>query len=331
MRVVRLLSQSEQIKEITEKLEKGITELFESDSYKEYLKCMSRFTSYSLNNMLLIAMQKPDATAVAGYSTWKQMHRQVKKGEKAIKIIAPCPYRKKVKAEVTDEQGRNILGTDGKPLMESEEKVIMGFRVVNVFDVSSTEGEPLPEIAHKLDGTVEGYTDFMDALQQFSPVPIIFREIEGSANGYYHPADKNIVIDESMSQEMHIKTGIHEITHALLHDKDNRVQKDSMPDRETKEIQAESVAFTVCQYYGIDTSGYSFGYIAGWASGKDLKELKSSMETIRQTSQAIISGVDKKLEVIKQSKHIQMNDKVLKCNMSDITTKGRTANKSRKL
>jgi len=323
------MSQSQQIKEITEKLQKGIENLFDSENYKNYLKTMSRFTSYSFNNTLLIAMQKPDATAVAGYTTWKQLHRQVKKGEKAIKIIAPCPYRRKGGTEVTDEEDN--LGRDGKPLTENAEKVIMRFKVANVFDVSSTEGEPLPEIAYKLDGTVKGYTDFMDALKQFSPVPIILKEVKGSANGYYHLADKNIVIDENMSQEMHIKTGIHEITHALLHDKDNGVQKDSMPDRETKEIQAESVAFTVCQYYGIDTSGYSFGYIAGWASGKDLKELKSSMETIRQTSQAIISGVDKKLEVIKQSKHIQMNDKVLKCNMSDITSKGRTANKSRKL
>lgn len=302
-----ILSQSQQIKEITDKLEKGIEELFRSDNYKNYLKTMSRFTNYSLNNTLLIAMQKPDATTVAGFTTWQKMNRHIIKGSKAIKIIAPCPYKKVTETEVTSDDGKIILGKDGKPIKEKMEKVLMGFKIVNVFDYSQTEGEPLPEIAHKLDGTVDGYIDFLDALKQFSPVPIRFEEIEGSANGYYHLVDKNIVIDDGMSQMMNCKTAIHEITHALLHDRDNGVEKDAMPDRESQEVQAESVAFTVCQYYGIDSSEYSFGYIAGWSSGRDLKELKSSMETIRQTAQKIIAGVDCKLDEIRKSRQMDMD------------------------
>lgn len=312
------MSQSQQIKEITEKLQKGIEDLFESDNYKNYLKTMSRFTSYSLNNTLLIAMQKPDATIVASYGTWKHFNRQVTKGSKAIKIIAPCPYKKKVETEVTDANGKSILGKDGKPITEESEKVLMGFKVANVFDISSTEGEPLPEIAHRLDGSVDNYNDFMLALEQFSPVPIEFKAIDGSANGYYHLIDKNIVVDADMSQMMHCKTAIHEITHALLHDKDNGLEKDALPDKQTKEVQAESVAFTVCQYYGIDTSDYSFGYVLGWSSGKYLKELKSSLETIRQTAQTIINGIDQKLDAIRQSKQIDMNVSISK-NMDALT------------
>lgn len=268
---------------------------------------MSKFTSYSLNNTLLIAMQMPDATTVAGFTTWQKLNRHIIKGSKAIKIIAPCPYKRKIETDITDTDGQSIIGKDGKPIKEQTEKVLMGFKTVNVFDISQTEGEPLPEIVHKLDGTVSGYTDFLDALKQFSPVPIDFKSIEGSANGYYHLTDKNIVIDNGMSQTMNCKTAIHEITHALLHDRDNGLEKNNIPDRETKEVQAESVAFTVCQYYGIDSSEYSFGYIAGWSSGRDLKELKFSMETIRQTAQTIIAGVDCKLDEIRKSRRMDMD------------------------
>lgn len=301
------MSQSQQIKEITDKLEQGLENLFQSENYKNYLKTMSKFTTYSLNNTLLIAMQKPDATTVAGYSKWTKLNRHVVKGSKAIKIIAPCPYKKKVEKDVTDADGQTVMGKNDKPIKEKTEKVLMGFKIVNVFDYSQTEGEPLPEIVHKLDGTVDGYTDFLDALKQFSPVSIDFKSIEGSANGYYHLADKNIIIDDGMSQIMNCKTAIHEITHALLHDRDNGLEKDALPDKETKEIQAESVAYTVCQYYGIDSSDYSFGYIAGWSSGRDLKELKSSLEIIRQTAQIIITGVDNKLDEIRRSKEINID------------------------
>lgn len=235
------MSQSQQIKDITDRLQQGIEDLFNSDNYKNYLKTMSRFTSYSLNNTLLIAMQRPDASIVAGYNTWKQQNRQVVKGAKAIKILAPCPYKKKVESEITDANGNIIIGRDGRPVTEQIEKVLMGFKIANVFDYSQTQGEPLPELAHKLDGTVEGYTDFIQALKQYSPVPIEFKTVEGSANGYYHLIDKNIVVDADMSQAMHCKTAIHEITHALLHDRDSGLEKDAQPDKQTKEVQAESV------------------------------------------------------------------------------------------
>lgn len=301
------MSQSQQIKDITDQLQKGIEDLFESEKYKDYLKTMSRFTAYSLNNTLLIAMQKPDATAVAGYGTWKQLNRQVVKGSKAIKILAPCPYKKKVEAEVTDADGKIILGSDGKPVTEEFEKVLMGFKIANVFDLSQTEGEPLPALSNKLDGSVEGYSDFMEALKQFSPVPIEFKAIEGSANGYYHLIDKNIVVDNGMSEAMNCKTAIHEITHALLHDKDSGIEKDAHLDKRTKEVQAESVAYVVANYYSLDTADYSFGYIAGWSSGRDIKELKASLDTIRQTAQTIINGVDQALDAIKQSRQLDVD------------------------
>lgn len=219
------MSQSQQIKEITARLEKGIGDLFQSDNYKSYLKTMSKFTSYSVNNTMLIAMQMPDATAVAGFSTWKQLNRHIIKGSKAIKIIAPCPYKRKIDTAAMNADPKHSTGEDNSPADLPEEKVLMGFKVVNVFDISQTEGEPLPEIAHKLDSTVDGYTDFMDALQKVSPVPVKFEHIEGSTNGYYHLIDKNIVIDRDMSEIMHCKTGIHELAHALLHDRDNGLQK----------------------------------------------------------------------------------------------------------
>lgn len=295
------MSQSQQISEITKKLQQGIEDLFISDTYKNYLKTMSRFTSYSVNNTLLIAMQKPDATTVAGFSTWKKLNRHIIKGSKAIKIIAPCPYKVKSKIDVIDVA---TLGENGKTTKAGSEQVLMGFKVVNVFDISQTEGEPLPEIVHMLDGTINGYLDFMDALKRFSPVPIQLQHINGSANGYYHLIDKNIVIEQAMSEIMHCKTGIHELAHALLHDRDNGLQKDSPLDKQTKEVQAESVAYTVCSYYGIDTSDYSFGYISGWSSGRDLKELKASLDIIQQTAQTIIVGLDRELEGIRRTRQL---------------------------
>lgn len=309
------MSQSEQVKEITEKLQQGIENLFDSDTYKNYLKTMSKFHSYSLNNTILIAMQKPDATTVAGYGTWKQMNRQVVKGSKAIKILAPCIYKKKDIADIADTPDKSIADKDNKDISESE-KVLVGFKVANVFDISQTEGEPLPEITHKLEGNVNEYADFMEAIKQFSPVPIEFKAIDGSANGYYHLVDKNIVIDDSMSEMMNCKTAIHECAHALLHDQDDGLEKDAHLDKNTKEVQAESVAFTVCNYYGIDTSDYSFGYIGGWSSGKDLKELKASLETIRQTAQKIINGIDNNLDAIRLSRQMDLSISAQKDNIS---------------
>lgn len=267
------MSSKEQIKEITDKLEEGIKDLFESDNYINYLKCMSRFTDYSFNNTILISMQRPDASLVAGFRKWNEFNRYVRKGEKGIKILAPCIY----KAEKKNADSETEKPNKG----DEEERVLKGFRVVHVFDVSQTEGEELPKITNMLDGSMEGYADFMTALKKVSPVPIEFKKIEGSANGYYHLADKNIVIDTGMSDTMNVKTTIHEISHAILHNQDDGAEKDV--DRHTKEVQAESVSYVVCQYYGIDTSDYSFGYVAGWSSGRDLKELKDSLDTIRQT------------------------------------------------
>lgn len=305
------MAQSQQIKDITDKLEQGIRDLFESDNYINYLKCMSRFTDYSFNNTILISMQRPDSSLVAGFRKWNEFNRYVRKGEKGIKILAPCIY----KAEKEDGDSE----TEKHNKDDAEERVLKGFRVVHVFDISQTEGEELPTIAHELDGTVEGYSDFMTALKQISPVPIEFKEVEGSANGYYHLVDKNIVIDTGMSEMMNCKTTIHEIAHAILHNQDDGSEKDV--DRHTKEVQAESTAFVVCQYYGLDTSDYSFGYVAGWSSGRDLKELKASLDTIRQTADKIIKGIDQQLDTIKQAKEIQSNKSISKDSQDKPTRK----------
>ena len=298
------MSKEEKIQKITQKLEKGIEDLFHSEQYKRYLTTMSKFTSYSLNNTLLIAMQKPDATAVAGYNTWKSMGRNVMKGEKAIKILAPIIYKKK---EDREENNVPDKKDSPKPLDEEKERILVGFKAVNVFDISQTDGEPLPEITHKLDGSVQGYADFMKALESFSNVPVMFQNIEGPANGYYDLKNKQIVIEQDMSEVMHCKTGIHELAHSLLHDKDNWTGKEPELSTGKKEVQAESVAFAVCNYYGIDTGGYSFGYISGWSSGKGLKELRESMEIIRKTAQNIITGIDLELDKIKLSKRLEVS------------------------
>lgn len=296
------MAQKEQIQEITDKLEEGIKNLFQSDNYKNYLKTLSKFTSYSFNNTLLIALQNPESSLVAGYGKWKEMGRFIRGGEKAIKILAPCFYKKEPDTENTDtEKSEKEKSAEEEP----EEKVLRGFKVVNVFDISQTEGEPLPDIVHKLDGSVEGYADFIEALKQFSPVPIDFETIKGTANGYYSNTDKRIAVEKDMSESMHCKTGIHEIAHAILHDSDNGTEKKNNPDSRTKEVQAESIAFTVMYYFGFDTSEYSFGYILGWSSGKELPELKASMETIRTTSQNMITGIEEKLKGIQLNKSIQ--------------------------
>lgn len=290
-------SQADKVREITDKLEQGIKDLFESDRYMNYLKIMSRFHNYSFNNSLLIAMQKPDATYVAGYTSWeKNFDRHVQKGQKGIRILAPSPYKiKKDVDRIDPNTQRPVLGSDGKPLRERVEATIPAYKVTTVFDVSQTEGRDLLEIASDLQNDVEGFNRLMDALKEVSPVPIELRQIEGSSHGYYHLEDKKIVVKEGMSQQQTLKTCIHEIAHSILHDKDTGKEKDNLPDRRTKEVEAESVAYTVCQHFGIDSSDYSFGYVAGWSSGKKLDELKSSMNTIRSTASDIINSVEKSL------------------------------------
>ena len=289
---------ADKLKEITDRLEQGIAELFESERYKEYLRVMSKFHNYSFNNTLLIAMQKPDASLVAGFSSWKNnFGRNVMKGEKGIKIIAPSPFTVKQEVEKTDPQtGKPVIGKDGKPVTEEKEIKVPAYKVVSVFDVSQTEGRELPDIAvDELTGDVDRFKDFFAALEQVSPVPVGFEKIEGGAHGYYHLEEKRIAIDEGMSDLQTLKTAIHEIAHAKLHDIDlNAPKEEQKPrvDRRTREVEAESVAYTVCQHYGLDTSDYSFGYVAGWSSGKELAELRGSLETIRNTAAEMINAID---------------------------------------
>ena len=287
---------AEKLKEITDRLEQGITELFDSERYKEYLQVMSKFHNYSFNNTLLIAMQKPDASLIAGFNAWKNnFGRNVMRGEKGIRILAPSPYKIRQEVEKKDPQtGKTVTDSSGKPVMETKEIQIPAYKVVAVFDVSQTEGRELPAIgANELTGDVEQYEDFFAALEKTSPVPMGFEKIEGTAHGYYHLEEKRIAIDEGMSQLQNLKTAIHEIAHAKLHDIDlNAPEQPDRPDRRTREVQAESIAYTVCQHYGLDTSDYSFGYVAGWSSGRELAELKTSLETIRTTAAEIINTID---------------------------------------
>ena len=348
---------AQQVREITDKLEQGLKELFESERFKEYLKTMSKFYNYSFNNTLLIAMQKPDATLIAGYTAWQRnFDRHVMKGEKGIKIFAPAPYKVKEEREKLDPVTQKaILDKDGKPVTETVEVTRPAFKVVSVFDVSQTDGKELPDIAvDELTGSVDNYAAFFDALKELSPVPIAFENITDGAKGYFSPVENRIAIQEGMSEIQTIKTAIHEIAHAKLHGTDrpepepawkvvmvsdggvkqdyrsgfkseaeataaaeeagwryideNQFEwqleveedlspvKESQKDRRTKEVEAESVAYTVCQRYGIETSDYSFGYIAGWSSDKETKELKSSLETIRKTAAEMITGLDEKLK-----------------------------------
>ena len=297
---------AEKLKEITDRLEQGITELFDSERYKEYLKVMSKFHNYSFRNTVLIAMQKPDASLVAGFSAWKNnFERNVMKGQKGIKIIAPSPYKIKQEMQKIDPHTQKpIIGKDGKPVTEEKEVTIPAYKVVSVFDVSQTEGKELPDIAvDELTGDVDRYKDFFAALEKTSPVPIAFENIEGGSHGYYHLEDKRIAINEGMSELQTLKTAIHEIAHAKLHDIDLNAPKDEQPrvDRRTREVEAESVAYTVCQHYGLDTSDYSFGYVAGWSSGRELSELKSSLETIRSAAAEIINSIDENLAELQKA------------------------------
>lgn len=362
---------AQQVREITDKLEQGIKELFESERFKEYLRTMSKFYHYSFSNTLLIAMQKPEATYVAGYTSWQRnFDRQVMKGEKGIKILAPAPYKAKEEREKIDPSTQKpVLDADGKPITETVEVMRPAFKVVSVFDISQTDGKELPDIiVDELSGSVENYAAFFEALKQESPVPITFEDIPGGAKGYFSPIENRIAIQEGMSEIQTIKTAIHEIAHAKLHSIDrpepeptwkivmvsdggtkrdflsgfaseaeanaaaehegwrfvdeNRFEwrleveedasavQDMRKDRHTKEVEAESVAYTVCQRYGIETSDYSFGYIAGWSSDKETKELKGSLETIRKTSAEMIDSIDAKLKVLLAEKSQEQTQEI---------------------
>ena len=304
------------MKEITDKLEDGIRGIFNSEKYAEYLRAMSKFHNYSFNNTILIAMQ--GGTLVKGYSQWeKEFERHVKPGEKGIKIIAPAPFKVKQEVKKLDPNTQQpVIGADGKPVMEEKEVTIPAYKVVTVFDVSQTEGKELPSIGvDTLTGDVEHFKDVLSALEKVSPVPINFEDIKGSAHGFYSLADKRIAIQENMSQLQTLKTAIHEIAHAKLHDIDlnaPKEERENLPDQRTREVQAESVAYTVCQHYGLDTSDYSFGYVAGWSTGREMDELKSSLETIRSTAAEIINGIDAQIaELQKDQEKAQEQEKPL--------------------
>ena len=320
-------TEKQKVQEITEKLEQGIKELFESEKYKTYLNTMSKFHNYSFNNTMLIAMQKPDATLVAGFKAWqKNFDRHVKKGEKGIRILAPAPYKIKEEQEkLNPVTGEIMLDKNGMPITEEVEIKIPAFRVVPVFDVSQTDGKELPDIGvNELSGSVEDYEDFMQALTEVSPVPIIYEDIEGEAKGYFHTTDHRIAIQEGMSQSQTIKTAIHEVAHAKLHDRERNQDIDAVldKDRNTKEVEAESVAYTVCQHFGIDTSDYSFGYIARWSSDRDMKELKSSLDTIRKTASELITGIEDRLAELQKDRLVeqeQNKESILLIQNDDLT------------
>ncbi len=287
----------DQVTELTERLEEGIKGMMNSEDYRQYLKTMSKFTNYSFNNTMLIALQCPEASYVAGYKSWQSnFDRHVNKGEKGIKILAPSPYKVQKEQDKIGTDGKPVLGKDGSPLKEKVEVTIPAYKAINVWDVSQTSGKDLPEIVHQLDGSVEGYRDLIQAIERYSPAPISYEDTGSHTNGFFRPADNTIVVQSGMSEAQTCKTALHETAHAILHNKD--ADKSIAPDHRTKEVQAESVAYTISQYYGIDTNDYSFGYVAGWSSDKDLKELKSSMETIRQTARDMISGINMELDAI---------------------------------
>ena len=304
-------TEKQKVQEITDKLEEELKELFESEKYKTYLSTMSKFHNYSFNNTLLIAMQKPEATLVAGYKAWqKNFERHVNKGEKAIRILAPAPYKIKEERDKLDPvTGEMMFDENGMPQKEQVEVTIPAFRAVSVFDVSQTDGKPIPELeAQELLSTVEGYEDFVQALMNVAPVPIGFEDIPGDSKGYFHTEEKRIAVQENMSESQTLKTMVHEVAHSMLHNKEiNRddLIEEPAKDRNTKEVEAESVAYTVCQHFGIDTSDYSFGYIAGWSSGKDMKELKSSLDTIRKTASELITGIEGALRELQLNREIE--------------------------
>lgn len=307
------------MKEITDKLEHGILELFESERYQNYLRIMAKFHDYSLRNTVLISMQKPDATLVAGFSAWNtKFSRNVIRGEKGIRIIAPSPIKRKAMVDKIDPlTQKKELDSNGQPVKEQQEIMIPAYKVVTVFDVSQTQGKELPSIAvDELKNQVAQYKDFLSALEKTSPVPIHFKKIGGQAHGYYDLNNKSITIKEGMGELQTLKTAVHEIAHAKLHDVDFTIpEKERAPrkDAPTREVEAESVAYTVCQHYGLDTSDYSFGYIAGWSKGKELEELKGSLETIHTASKEIIQSIDLQMKEIqktqKKEKNIEQGEK----------------------
>ena len=287
----------QELKDITEKLEKGVSEIFTSEKYQELLNTMAKFPRYSLNNNLLIMLQKPDATLCQSYTGWNKMGRFVKRGEKGIRILAPAPFKMEREQNKLDDKGRAVLDQDGEPVKEKTEISVNAFKPVSTFDISQTDGEPLPEIGvSELAGEVKDYQTFFDAVCKASLVPVAFENIQSGAKGYFHTEENRIAIKEGMSEIQNVKTAIHEMAHAKLHNLEAQQMKEGKQSRNSKEVEAESVAYTVCQHYGIDTSDYSFAYVATWSQGKEMPELKESLNTIRQAASELITSIDEKVQ-----------------------------------
>lgn len=292
--------------ELMASLEDGMKEMFSSEKYAQYLKTMAKFHTYSLNNTILISMQRPDATLVTGYERWKSMGRQVKKGEKAIRIIAPAPVKEKRQQKKLDEENKPVLDENGDPEMEEVDVTVQKYKVTNVFDISQTEGDPIETLdMAELTAGVENYAEFLQAVEKVAPVPIRFDELTGQTKGYFHTVKREIVIQKGMAESQTLKTAIHETAHSLLHNKEKMAEQEDLKNRQTKEVEAESVAFVVCSAFGLDTSEYSFPYIAGWSSGKEMTELKASMDVIRQTSSNLIKSIEKEVQHLLTEKEKQ--------------------------
>ena len=291
-----------ELHQITDKLEKGVKDVFQSDKYKQFLNVMAKFPRYSVNNTMLIMMQRPDAQLCQSFTGWKQMGRYVKKGEKGISILAPAPYKIEREQTKLDDKGRTVFDADGEPVKEKVEVTIRAFKVVKTFDLAQTDGKELPMIGpNELVGSIDGYPKLLQALQEISPVPVSFELIDGGAKGYYNLENKSIVIQDGMSEVQTIKTLLHEMAHQKLHDKDTVPEAKDIT-RNGKEVEAESVAYVVCQHYGINTSDYSFSYVAGWSEGKETPELKASLDKIRQTASEFIYQIDQRMEVLMAEK-----------------------------
>ena len=296
-------ARKKEMEEITTKLEKGVKDIFSSDNFRDYLNFCAKLPRYSVNNQILIMMQKPDATMCQSFTGWKDMNRHVVKGEKGIRILAPAPYKMEREQDKLDANGRAILDKDGEPVKEKVEVTINAFKPVSTFDVSQTDGDPLPTLGiAELTGSVDGYKTLLDAITEVVPVPITFENIESGAKGYFSMEDNRIAVQEGMSEAQTVKPILHEAAHQALHSKEAQGSSGEKKSRNQKETEAESVAYVVCQHYGIETSDYSFGYVASWSEGKEVPELKASLNTIRQTAADLITKIDEKVQVIETTK-----------------------------
>ena len=306
----------DRLKAITDSIEKGIKEVFESGRYEEYLQVMSRFHNYSFNNTLLIYMQKPDATLVAGFNKWKdKFGRSVNKGEKGIKIIAPTPYKKKIEKDVLDPDTKlPMKDENGEIIKEEKEVSIPSFRPVTVFDVSQTSGKEIPTLASALNGKVENFDMLKEAISRSAPVPISFKPLRPDTDGYFSQKRQEIVIREGMGEVQTVCAMIHESAHAKLHNPANipETEEKKKLTRSDKEVQAESIAYTVCAYFGIETGENSFGYLASWSQNKELKELKASLDVINKTSSELITAIEKNYKAILKERGAELTDTELK-------------------